>query len=674
MDSIKKLSGVGEKRAEIFERKGVRTIEDLLYYFPRSHEDRTHFTQIEKLNINEPACVVARVYSPVRETRIRKNFTVYSMVVFDDSGAMTIIWYNNRFVKNAFRTGEEILFFGKASKKNNKLEMINPIYERKGKTRFMGRIVPIYPLSGTLTQKIVQSAMEQAIEYADNLTEYLPEAVLERFSLPGICEAMKSIHFPESFGDYEIARKRFVFEELLLLQLALLTKRSINDNNTRIPFSDVSYSEEFISCLPFALTNSQRRVIQEINSDFLKSKPMNRLVQGDVGSGKTAVCAAGIYTAIKNGYQTAVMAPTEILANQHFNTFSEFFEKFGIKIALLTSSTKNKSELYRLIKNGDIDLVIGTNAIIQKDVEYKNLGMVVTDEQHRFGVSQRGELTKKGENPHTLIMTATPIPRTLSLILYGDLDVSVIDELPPGRKPVSTYAVGEDMRKRIYAFLDKHIKSGSQAYVVCPLIEESDKSELEDAENVYKRLVSIFPDYSVGLVHGRMKSVDKDKIMTKFINKEIDILVSTTVIEVGVNVPNSNIMIIENAERFGLSTLHQLRGRVGRGAEQAYCIMFAHANNDLTKKRMETMCSSNDGFYISEQDLKLRGPGDFFGTRQHGLPEMRVANLFSDLKLLDDAQNIAKAIISREILLESNEERRLFERIKNILPDTIVLN
>lgn len=674
MDSIKKLSGVGNKRAEIFEKKGVRTISDLLYYFPRSHEDRTKFTQISDIKPDESVCVCAKVYSPVREIRIRKNFNVYSMVVFDDSGAMNIVWYNNRYVKNAFRTGEEIYFFGKASSKKNKLEMINPIYEKKGKERFMGRIVPIYPLSEGITQKLVQSAMEQAIGYADKLTEYIPERVLERYSMPGISEAMRSIHFPESFSDYEKARRRFVFEELLLLQLALLRKRSRNEDIRIEPFTKTDYYKEFIEKLPFDLTNSQKRVIEEIHRDFLKTRPMNRLVQGDVGSGKTAVCAAGIYTAVKNGYQTAIMAPTEILANQHYDTFSVFFKESNIKIALLTSSTKNKLELYKSIKNGEIDLVIGTNAIIQKDVEYKNLRLVVTDEQHRFGVSQRGALSEKGENPHTLIMTATPIPRTLSLILYGDLDISVIDKLPPGRKPVSTYAVGEDMRKRIYAFLDKHIKNGSQAYVVCPLVEESDKSELENAESVHKRLSGIFPQYNIGLIHGRMKPQEKDSVMRAFVGKNIDILVSTTVIEVGVNVPNSNIMIIENAERFGLSTLHQLRGRVGRGAEQAYCIMFTDSKSDVTKNRMETMCKSNDGFYISEQDLRLRGPGDFFGTRQHGLPEMRVANLFSDAKVLEDAQNTAKAILKNEIALNDEEKRILFDRVEKILPETIILN
>lgn len=674
MDSIRKLSGVGEKRAALFEKKGVVTISDLLYYFPRGHEDRTKFTDISDLVVGESSCICAKVYSPVKEVRIRKNFTVYSMTVFDDSGSLNIVWYNNRFVKGAFKTGDEILFYGKVSANRSKKEMQNPVYEKKEKMRFIGKIVPIYPLSGTLTQKIVQSAMEQAIEYVKDIREYIPKSILKEYGLPEIDYAMKNIHFPCDFESYERSRRRFVFEELLLLQLALLKKKNVNNDTKRIPFEDVDSYSEFIDKLPFPLTNAQKKVISEIHSDLKKPKPMNRLVQGDVGSGKTAVCAAGIYTAIKNGYQAAIMAPTEILASQHFDTFSGFFKSFDIKILLLTKSTKNKAEAHKMIENGEVDLVIGTNAIIQKDVKYKNLGMVVTDEQHRFGVSQRGELTEKGENPHTLVMTATPIPRTLSLILYGDLDLSIIDELPPGRKPVSTYAVGEDMRKRIYAFLEKHVKAGSQAYVVCPLIEESDTSELLDAETIYKRLKNFFPEFNIGLIHGRMKPDDKENVMRDFVDRKIDVLVSTTVIEVGVNVPNSNIMIIENAERFGLSTLHQLRGRVGRGQEQAYCIMFAHSKNELTKKRMETLCSSNDGFYISEQDLKLRGPGDFFGTRQHGLPEMRVANLFEDAKILEKAQHTAKDIIGGRILLDNDEKDILMRKADNILPKSIIMN
>lgn len=674
MKDINSLNGIGEKRARLFLKKGIKTAEDLLYYFPRGHEDRTKFSEISDCPVGGFACVKAKVFSPVKEARIRKGFSVYSMIVFDDSGAMNIVWYNNRFVKNAFRTGDEILFYGKVVISRGKKEMQNPVYERQENQHFIGKIVPIYPLTEGLTQKVVASAMEQAIESIGNLRETIPSALRQKYGLSEINFAMKNIHFPENAKSYEIARRRFVFEELLTLQLALSGKRADSKKAVRTPFYDTDCVEEFIKSLPYELTGAQKKVILEMCADFSTNTPMNRLVQGDVGSGKTVVAAAGMYVAHKNGYQSAIMAPTEILANQHFETFSELFKNTDIDVLLLTSGTKEKKKIYEKIKSGEATVVVGTNAIIQKDVEFKKLGLVIADEQHRFGVAQRAGLVMKGENPNTLIMTATPIPRTLSLILYGDLDISVIDELPPGRKPVSTYAVGEDMRKRIYAFLDKHIKNGSQAYIVCPLIEESEKSDLANAEDIYKKLTQIFPDYSVGLVHGRMKSQEKDSVMRDFADNKIKILVSTTVIEVGVNVPNSNIMIIENAERFGLSTLHQLRGRVGRGAEQAFCIMFAHSNSDITKKRMKTLCESNDGFYISEQDLKLRGPGDFFGTRQHGLPELKVANLFSDTEILKDAQNAARDIREGVIHISEEESLVLEEKVQKILADNVVMN
>lgn len=674
MESINSLQGVGTQRAGLLAKKGIKTVEDLLYYFPRGHEDRTKFSEIADCPVGEFACISAKVYSPVKETRIRKNFTVYTMVVFDDSGAINVVWYNNRFVKNAFRSGENVLFYGKVSASGRKKELQNPVYEKEGKERFIGRIVPVYPLFGNMTQKVIATLIEQALTVCGRLEEYIPSEIRQRYNIAEVNFAMQNIHFPKDFESYEIARRRFIFEELLTLQLALFARRGDIDKTVRTPFSDTQCAGDFLKSLPFELTGAQRRVISEMCKDFTLDTPMNRLVQGDVGSGKTVVAAAGMYVAYKNGYQSAIMAPTEILAGQHFDTFSEFFKDTGIKLVLLTKGTKDKKVVYEKIKNGEYDVIIGTNAIIQKDVEYKNLGFVVADEQHRFGVAQRAQLVQKGENPNTLIMTATPIPRTLSLILYGDLDVSVIDELPPGRKPVSTYAVGEDMRKRIYAFLDKHIKNGSQAYVVCPLIEESEKTDLADAVGIYENLKRIFPKYTVGLMHGKMKSAEKESIMHDFAENKIQILVSTTVIEVGVNVPNSNIMIIENAERFGLSTLHQLRGRVGRGAEQAFCIMFAHSNNDITRKRMKTLCESNDGFYISEQDLKLRGPGDFFGTRQHGLPDLKVANLFTDAHILEEAQKAAKEISEGKYKMTASEFFGLQKKVDKILSDSIVLN
>ena len=674
MENIKNLSGVGPQRAKLLEKKGIKTVEELLYYFPRNYEDRTQFCEIRDAKDGEYVCISATVYSPVREARIRKNFTVYSMTVFDDSGQMKVVWYNNRFVKGAFRTGDNVLFYGKVAVKGRQKELENPVYEMPEKQHFIGKIVPIYPLSAGLTQKVLATLIEEALKSSGTLEEYLPSAIRKKYGIGEINFAMKNIHFPESFADYQAARTRFVFEELFLLRLALAKKRSINQKSVRTPFSDTDCVTEFTENLPYELTNAQKRAISEILGDFKNTTAMNRLLEGDVGSGKTVVAAAGMYVAYKNGFQSVIMAPTEILAFQHYETFSQFFDGTGIKIALLTKSTKEKTQVYNGIKNGEFDVIIGTNAVISEKVEYKRLGFAVTDEQHRFGVSQRAELAVKGENPNILIMTATPIPRTLSLILYGDLDISVLDELPPGRKPVLTYAVGEDMRKRVYAFLQKNVKEGMQAYVVCPLIEESETQDLKNAQDLLKRLTFQFPDIRFGLMHGKMKPDEKDSVMRGFLDKNIDVLVSTTVIEVGVNVPTSNVMIIENAERFGLATLHQLRGRVGRGGEQAYCIMLLGAESELIKKRMKTLCESNDGFYISEQDLKLRGPGDFFGTRQHGLPEMKIANLVTDTEILKLADSAADDITGNILKIEPYEAEKLLKKVNSVLPESVILN
>lgn len=674
MRDIRYLKGVGEARAKLFAKKNINTVEDLLYFFPRDYEDRTKMKLISACEPGETVCVKAAVFSGVREARIRKNMTIYSMIIGDETGGMTVVWYNNPYVKGVFESGKEYIFCGKIQANRQKRELVNPIYEKPENQRFTGKIVPIYPLTGTLTQKHVQSAMEQAIAVTGQLEEYLPEKIRRQYNLAEVNFAMRNIHFPADFQSYELARRRFVFEELLILQLALLMKKSALRQELREPFSDTVCRNEFIGALPFALTKAQLRVIEEICADFLKPAPMNRLVQGDVGSGKTAVAAAAMYVAVKNGYQAVIMAPTEILAAQHFETFAKFYADSAFKLCLLTGSTKKKKALYSQIENGDMDIIIGTHAVIQKDVHYKNLGLVVADEQHRFGVSQRAALVNKGENPNVLIMTATPIPRTLAFILYGDLDISVIDELPPGRKPVATYAVGENMRKRIYAFLEKNLQAGGQCYVVCPLIDETEKSDLKNAVHIRDMMAQAFPARSVGLMHGKMKASEKEEIMADFAAHKLDILVSTTVIEVGVNVPNSNIMIIENAERFGLSQLHQLRGRVGRGDAQAYCILFAHGSGDVTKKRMETMCTSNDGFYISEQDLRLRGPGDFFGTRQHGLPDLKIANLFQDMELLKSAQEAAAEILHAGMLLSDPCYNPLQKKVISVFSENIAMN
>ncbi|MBQ7793911.1 MAG: ATP-dependent DNA helicase RecG [Clostridia bacterium] len=673
MARLTDIKGIGEKRAELFAKLGVTNTEELLRYFPRGYEDRTKIISLADAPIGENICIRARAFSAVKETRIRRNMTIYSMIVTDDAGALNIIWYNNRFVKGAFRGGEEYIFYGAIHLNRGKRELVNPIYEAVGKEKFTGRIVPVYPLCEGLTQAAVRSAVEAVISESDRLREYIPSEIRARYGLCELNFALKNIHFPENSNNYEIARRRFVFEELFTLRLALMLKKGTNNVRERTPYKDTDYGE-FIKSLPFKLTGSQERVIEEIAGDMSTACAMSRLVQGDVGSGKTAVAAAAIYMTVKNGYQAVMMAPTEILANQHFESFTKMFTPFGMRVVLLTSSAKGKKAVLSAIESGEADIIIGTHAVLQKNVNFARLALAVTDEQHRFGVAQRGMLIDKGENVNVLVMTATPIPRTLALILYGDLNVSALNELPPGRKTVKTYSVGEDMRKRIYAFLEKNIRSGMQGYVVCPLVSETEKSDLENAVNLSEKLKKIFPDFTVGLVHGKMKAADKNEVMSDFVSGKTDILVSTTVIEVGVNVPNSNIMIIENAERFGLSQLHQLRGRVGRGAEQAYCILLAHGNNEITKMRMQTMCASNDGFYIAEQDLKLRGPGDFFGTRQHGLPELKIANLFEDSDLLIMAQNAAEELIKSDSLLERAENAAIKERALGIISQNTVMN
>lgn len=673
---IRFLKGVGEARASSFRKLGINTIGELLYFFPRSHEDRSLNKNIEDCADGETVCVNALVLTGVRENRIRKNMTIYSLQISDETSAMKVIWYNNKYVKNAFSIGKRYVFCGKIQKRGRNVELINPIYENEGINKYTGKIIPVYPLTSGLSQKIVQSAMESALEYALPLNEYIPESICKKYNILDINSSMKNIHLPENFSLYNKARRRFVFEELLILQLALFSRRGKSEKTPGQIYSNFKCVREFTDKLEFELTNAQKRTINEICTDFKSGIQANRLIQGDVGSGKTAVAAAAMYIAVQNENQCVMMAPTEILAAQHYETLSKMFEPFSITVVKLTGgmTLKEKRFAYDMIESGLANIIVGTHALIQDNVKYNNLGLVVTDEQHRFGVEQRAKLMQKGKNPHTLVMSATPIPRTLALILYGDLKISIIDELPPGRKPVKTYSVDESMRNRIYAFLDKNIKEGNQAYVVCPLIEETQSDDLKNAVDLTENLKNIFPEYNIGLVHGKMRPKEKEFIMDEFSKGKINILVSTTVIEVGVNVPKSNIMIIENAERFGLSQLHQLRGRVGRGCDQAYCILFSEGKNDVSKKRMEIMCKSNDGFFISEEDLKLRGPGDFFGTRQHGLPEMRIANLFNDRDVLKEVQLCAEEILKKDKNLEFSEHQGIKEKITELSNKASVMN
>lgn len=670
------LKGVGSARAKAFSKLGIRTVEDLLYFFPRGYEDRSVTKNIDDCEAEETVCLCITVSSAVHETRIRKNMAVYTMTISDETGSMNAVWYNNRFVKNVFSPGGEFVLYGKIERARGKLQIVNPIYEKAGETKYTGKIVPVYPLTGGLLQKNVQSIISEALKSIDEIPEYLPDELREKYKIPDINFSMKNIHFPDSLESYSRARKRFVFDELLTLQLALFRQRDVISKNDGIVFKDISGGSLLKKNIPYKLTGAQKRAMTEIISDLKSGKQMNRLLQGDVGSGKTIIAAMTMFLAHRNGYQSVLMAPTEILAQQHCESLNDIFKGLGINVVLLTGglSAADKRFAYEQISSGLADIVVGTHAVIEEKTVFSKLGLVIADEQHRFGVSQRAKLSAKGINPHMLIMSATPIPRTLALILYGDLDISVIDELPPGRKPVKTYAVGENMRRRVYAFLEKNIKEGHQGYVVCPLIEETETLDLSNATELAASLREKFPKISIGLMHGKMKPREKEQVMEEFSRGNIKILVSTTVIEVGVNVPNSNVMIIENAERFGLSQLHQLRGRVGRGAEQAFCILFAHGNGEITKKRMETMCASNDGFYISEQDLKLRGPGDFFGTRQHGLPDMKIANLFKDGDLLKMAQDAAKKICENDLLQNNDEYSLLKNRVDRVIEKAEILN
>ena len=650
---VRYIKGIGEAKAKALGKLGIFTLGDLIGWFPRRYEDRRETRPISSLIPGETACVAAMIASEPKVSHIRKGMDLVKVRAVDDTGALDVTFFNQSWLKNQLRVGETYIFYGRAEGSLLRKTMAGPVVEPEGRQEFAGRIVPVYPLTAGVSQLLLSRAIRQGLdECADILPDCLPDSVRQTHGLCRVNYAYENIHFPESPEALDIARRRLAFEELFFFAIGLKLLRFRRETVSVEPFRPVDMAP-FYDALPFILTGAQRRCVDEAIADMTAGKPMNRLCQGDVGSGKTMVAAACVYFCVKNGRQAALMAPTELLAEQHYRGLAPLLEQLGLRCALLTGSTpaKTKRSVTAQLASGELDFAIGTHALISGGVAYANLGLVVTDEQHRFGVAQRTALAEKGEHPHTLVMSATPIPRTLALILYGDLDVSVIDQLPPGRKPIETYAVTSAYYPRLYAFIRKQVEAGRQVYIVCPMVSEND--DLPDerkavTEYAQKLQSEIFPDLRVAYVHGKMKSREKDTVMSAFAAGETNILVSTTVIEVGVDVPNASLMVVENAERFGLSQLHQLRGRVGRGQHQSYCVLVSDNKNDETRQRLRAMTKTADGFKIAEEDLRLRGPGDFFGVRQHGLPGLRVADIGCDTRLLAEAQSAAEGLLAQD--------------------------
>lgn len=724
------LPGVGPARARSLEKLGLRTVGDLLCYYPRDYEDRTKRYAIAQAPADTPVCVSAMVAETPRLSRIRKGLELTRVKVVDGSAAMTLTFFNQSYVRDALVPGQEYIFYGRVEGDRGGRQMTNPVFEREDRARFTGRILPVYPLTAGVSNNLLAGLAQRAVEEcACQVAETLPADLLEAHDLAPAEFSCRSIHFPQDFDALARAKRRLVFEELFTLSagLALLRQRRSGGEGPAFPACDPA---DFYALLPFAPTEAQRRTISECAADLTSGRPMNRLVQGDVGSGKTAVAAACAWMAFRSGWQAAMMAPTEILAEQHCRSLSALLAPAGMRVGLLTGSMRagEKKRVYAALEAGEIDFVVGTHALLSGPVAFRRLGLVVADEQHRFGVEQRaalaakantpdcppeagrrlcgegrgdsvppaangmdgvpaaacrcGEveqraaLAAKGEKktrPHVLVMSATPIPRTLALIIYGDLDVSVIDQLPPGRLPVKTVLVGESKRQRMYGFVREQIRQGRQAYIVCPAIETDPESAAADLKRVVEYAEGlqkqVFPDLRVGLVHGRMKAKDKDAAMAAFARGETHILVSTTVVEVGVDVANATLMIVENADRYGLSQLHQLRGRVGRGEHQSWCVLVSDNRSPETRARLKVLVDTADGFRIAEEDLKLRGPGDFFGRRQHGLPALRMADLNTDTRVLKEARDAAAALLSADPDLSRPEHRPLLEKVRRLFQE-----
>ena len=668
-DPITILKGIGPTKAKQFANLNIFTLRDLICHFPRGYEDRTRLTTIDKLETDVPACFKAVVMNHPRTARIRKGLDLTRVQIADHTARLNVTFFNNKFAAETLQYGKEYIFYGAITGDYAGYGMTNPVFEAlESQPVTTRRVLPIYPLTAGLTNQTMLKAVQQALAICDVPAEVLPESVRHAYGILPAERAYYAIHQPASMAEAELAKKRLIFEEFFVFSAGLSLLRASRSQKSTAPYQNLDLTA-FYDALPFRLTGAQERTIQEILQNFTSGAPMNRLVQGDVGSGKTMVAAAAAYCAIQNRKQAALMAPTEILAEQHYHSLSKLFAPMGIRCGLLTGSmtVKQKREIREALAAGTIDLAIGTHALLTDATTFSDLGLVIADEQHRFGVAQRAKLSAKGSDPHLLVMSATPIPRTLALLMYGDLDVSIVNELPPGREPVDTFLVNESYRPRINAFIRKQVAEGHQCFVVCPAVEENEdlgiKAATVWAETLQK---TVFPDLRICLIHGQMKAAEKEEAMAAFARGEADVLVATTVIEVGVDVPNATLMVIEDADRFGLSQLHQLRGRVGRGGSKSYCILTSHNRNPDTLQRLKAFCKTTDGFKIAEEDLKMRGPGDFFGSRQSGLPTFRVASLSMDLQTLKDAQAASAQWIDTEGTMDTPEGIALRERIGDL--------
>ena len=664
--NIQYIKGVGEKRAQLFNKLGIYSVRDLITFYPRKYQDWSKNVSVLDAPDDEVVAIKATMITPVKEAMIRKGMTLYKCNFTDGQNVIHVTLFNNKYLAKSLRTFDDYILYGKVEKSFTTASMTSPQIE---KLEDADGVHPIYSATGKLTSRAIAKVVKTALDAIPYIDDTLTDEIRDKYNLCTLDFAIREIHFPSKTENIEIARHRLIFEELLTLQLGLLKLKDKKETKNDLQLK-TDLTDEFCNLLPFELTGAQKRAIADCVADMQTENAMNRLIQGDVGSGKTAVAAAVMYSAVKSGYQCAMMAPTEILANQHFESLSKLFDGTDSRIALLTGSTKAKEKkaIKTALMDGEIDIIIGTHALIQNDVEFKELALVVTDEQHRFGVEQRATLAMKGKNPHLMVMSATPIPRTLGLIIYGDLDISILDELPPGRQEIRTDVVTSAYHKRIYDFIKKAADSGNQAYIVCSLVDDNESELISAKEYAEELQTKVFTGYNLGLLHGKMKAKEKDAVMSAFARGDVQILVSTTVVEVGVDVQNATIMLIENADRFGLSALHQLRGRVGRGSDKSYCILVSDNKSDTARERLQVMKSTNNGFKIADYDLKTRGPGDFFGKRQHGLPNLIIADMLGDMDTLGECQQCAEEMLKDDIRLDKYP--LLCESINNMFRKT----